>query len=114
LSDNPDRFVPIEPRHCCGYRGSLTGAAVTVSERQQVVDLPPAGTWPSEHGRAWECRSRIAGQPVVVPPAGGGDADATVEPAGVEGVSSPAPATTAVARFDTVLAFPAASTATTR
>jgi len=41
LSDNPDRFVPIEPAHCCGCRGSLTGAAATVSERRQVVDLAP-------------------------------------------------------------------------
>lgn len=42
LSDNPDRVVPIEAGRCWGCSGSLTGAAATVSERRQVVDLPPA------------------------------------------------------------------------
>ena len=41
LSDNPDRRVPIEPERCTGCQGSLAGAASTVSERRQVVDLPP-------------------------------------------------------------------------
>ena len=41
LSDTPDRVVPIEPGHCSGCTRSLTGAPATVSERRQVVDLPP-------------------------------------------------------------------------
>ncbi|HEY4991686.1 MAG TPA: DUF6444 domain-containing protein, partial [Nakamurella sp.] len=41
LSDTPDRFVPIEPGRCSGCTRSLTGAPATVSERRQVVDLPP-------------------------------------------------------------------------
>jgi len=41
LSDNPDRVVPLEPGRCWGCSGSLTGAAARVSERRQVVDLPP-------------------------------------------------------------------------
>jgi transposase len=40
LSDNPDRVVPIEPGHCSGCNGSLSGATAAVSERRQVVDLP--------------------------------------------------------------------------
>ena len=41
MSDTPDRVVPIEPGHCTGCTRSLTGAAATVAERRQVVDLPP-------------------------------------------------------------------------
>jgi transposase len=41
LSDTPDRVVPIEPGQCTGCSGSLTGSPATVSERRQVVDLPP-------------------------------------------------------------------------
>lgn len=41
LSDAPDRVVPIEPERCSGCHGSLAGAASAVSERRQVVDLPP-------------------------------------------------------------------------
>ena len=41
LSDNPDGRVPIEPERCTGCQSSLAGAASTVSERRQVVDLPP-------------------------------------------------------------------------
>lgn len=41
LSEAPDRLVPIGPEHCTGCRGSLAGAVSTVSERRQVVDLPP-------------------------------------------------------------------------
>ena len=41
LSDTPDQVVPIEPVQCSGCSGSLTGAPATVSERRQVVDLPP-------------------------------------------------------------------------
>ena len=41
LSDNPDHRVPIEPERCTGCQGSLAGAAAAVSERRQVVDLPP-------------------------------------------------------------------------
>jgi len=41
LSDAPDRVVPIEPETCSGCHGSLADAASAVSERRQVVDLPP-------------------------------------------------------------------------
>lgn len=41
LSDAPDRVVPIEPGSCSGCHRSLAGAASAVSERRQVVDLPP-------------------------------------------------------------------------
>ena len=41
LCDTPDRVVPIEPGRCSGCTQSLTGAPATVSERRQVVDLPP-------------------------------------------------------------------------
>ena len=41
LSDNPDRIVAVAAPYCDGCRGSLTGAPASVSERRQVVDLPP-------------------------------------------------------------------------
>ena len=41
LSDNPDRVVPVAPGRCSGCTRSLTGASASVSERRQVVDLPP-------------------------------------------------------------------------
>lgn len=41
LSDNPDQIVPIAPRACGACQGLLAGSLGTVSERRQVVDLPP-------------------------------------------------------------------------
>jgi transposase len=54
MTDHPDEVVSHEPRRCAGCGNGLSGAALTRTERRQVVDLPEEiGARVTEHRIVW-------------------------------------------------------------
>jgi transposase len=60
LSDHPDKTVRHRPARCGCCGKSLKGAAVTGTERRQVIDIPPVRAVTTEHQLLTSCAAAAA------------------------------------------------------